>query len=117
MDRSQLAELHYITAIDNVSSMLKLGLLCHVSAESVMHTSVAMDAIQARRARKSVPGGRRLHEYVNLYINGRNIMLSKVLHETSIDAVCLLQVSPGCSRSARRRRRRSERGQRLRPVR
>ncbi|MGH8933130.1 MAG: DUF4433 domain-containing protein [Egibacteraceae bacterium] len=93
MDRSQLAELHYITAIDNVPSMLKLGLLCHVAAEDVVHTSVAMEDIQARRAKKQVPGGCRLHEYVNLYVNGRNIMLSKVLYGASVHAICLLQVS------------------------
>jgi hypothetical protein len=95
MDRSELTELHYITAITNLPAMLEHGLLCHERAAKVPHLSVAMEAIQARRSTKKVPGGRSLHEYVNLYINGRNVMLSKVLHGNSIDEVCVLRVSPG----------------------
>ncbi len=93
MDRSELTEMHYITAISNLPSMLQFGLLSHERASKVPHVSVAMAAIQGRRAPKKVPGGRPLHEYVNLYINGRNVMLSKVLHGSSIDEVCLLRVS------------------------
>ena len=39
------------------------------------HVSVAMPAVQDRRARKIVPGGRRLHGYANLYICARNPMM------------------------------------------
>lgn len=94
MQRSELTELHYITAIANVPSMLQRGLLSHRLAARVQHHSVAMAAIQDRRATKRVPGGRPLHEYVNLYVNGRNVMLSKVLYGNSIDDVCVLRVSP-----------------------
>jgi hypothetical protein len=93
MDRSELTELHYITAISNVPSMIELGLLSHERAAKVPHASVAMEAIQGRRSPKKVPGGRPLHEYVNLYINGRNVMLSKVLYSRSIDEVCVVRVS------------------------
>lgn len=94
MDRSELTELHYITAISNVPSILQHGLLSHERAAHVPHRSVAMDAIQARRSLKKVPGGRSLHEYVNLYINGRNVMLSKVLYGSSMDEICVLRISP-----------------------
>ena len=92
MDRSRLNELHYITKIENVPSMLELGILSHRRAERIPHSSVAMEVIQERRAKKVIPGGQRLHDYVNLYINGRNVMMSKVLYESSVDEMCLLRV-------------------------
>lgn len=93
MDRAQLAELHYITPIENLPSIRQHGVLSHHRAAGLQHRSVAMTEIQARRSGKRVPGGRPLHEYANLYINARNVMLSKVLHEASIDEVCVLRIS------------------------
>lgn len=93
MQRDELTELHYITAIENVASILEHGLLSHRRAESLPHRSVAMAEIQNRRAGKQIPGGRRLHDYVNLHLNGRNVMMAKVLYGLSVDEVCLLRVS------------------------
>ena len=93
MDRAQLAELHYITAIENLPSILQHGVLSHLRAARLQHRSVAMAEIQDRRSRKRVPGGRALHEYANLYINARNVMLSKVLRGASTDEVCVLRIS------------------------
>ena len=93
MDRAQLAELHYITPIENLPSIRQHGVLSHHRAAGLQHRSVAMAAIQSRRSGKRVPGGRPLHEYANLYINARNVMLSKVLHGASIDEVCVLRIS------------------------
>ena len=78
MERNDLQELHYITPIKNVSSIMNLGILSNKRAKKVQHDSVAMLAIQERRAKKKVPGGRPLHDYVNLYICARNKMLYKV---------------------------------------
>ncbi len=94
MDRSHLIELHYISPIENVPSILEAGLLSHRRAERVTHRSVAMAAIQKRRALVRVPGGRRLHEYVNLYINGRNPMMFTIVRGGSLDDLCLLRVAP-----------------------
>lgn len=93
MDRGELLELHYITAIDNVPSILQYGLLSHHRAARLTHRSVAMEAIQARRASVRVPGGERLHNYVNLYINGRNPMMFTVLRTCGVHDLCLLRVS------------------------
>ncbi len=94
MERNQLVDLHYITKIANVSSILQRGLLSHHLAARIPHQSVAMQVIQDRRARKGIPGGRPLHDYVNLYVNGRNPMLFKVLQATSVDELCLLRIAP-----------------------
>jgi hypothetical protein len=72
--RDELRELHYITPISNVPSIVANGILSHRRAPSGSR-SVASAEVQARRASKVVPGARPLHHYANLYVNGRNPML------------------------------------------
>lgn len=92
MQRSELTELHYITPVANLPSILRLGILSHNRAENVDHQSVAMDEIQERRARVAVPSGRRLHDYVNLYICARNPMMYK--RQAQYREICVLRISP-----------------------
>ncbi len=75
MKREDVKELHYIAPIANVASIVQHGLLSHNQARKIPHCSVAMTEIQQRRTRKVVPGGRPLHDYVNLYFHARNPML------------------------------------------
>ncbi len=65
--------------------------MSHKRAAKVDHESVAMQEIQDRRARVVVPGGRPLHEYANLYICGRNVML--YLRRGRHREICVLRVS------------------------
>jgi hypothetical protein len=92
MLRTELTELHYITRIENLTSILEHGILSHNEMVKRQHVSVAMQAVQDKRARKVVPGGRRLHDYANLYICGRNPMMfvRRAQHEN----LCVLSVSP-----------------------
>ena len=92
MNRDALTELHYITPLANVSSICKLGILSHQKARNRVHDSVAMPEIQEKRSQVIVPGGRRLHEYANLYICARNPMLRK--RRDQHDQLCVLRVSP-----------------------
>ena len=91
MKRHDLKELHYITPIDNVPSILSDGILSHTKAEKVPHASVAMPEIQRRRSPVAVPGGGKLHDYANLYICARNPMLYKRLLEGH--QLCVIIVS------------------------
>jgi hypothetical protein len=91
MERHELQELHYIAPICNVPSILEHGLLSNVRAARHRPASVAMQEIQDRRAKVTVPGGRRLHEYVNLYICARNPMMYKLRDQR--DRLCVLSVS------------------------
>lgn len=77
MKRSELSELHYITPIENIPSILNHGILCKNRARSFGPASIAMAEIQDTRASKSVPGGLPLHDYANLYLCARNPMMSK----------------------------------------
>jgi len=58
MDRTELLELHYITHIRNVSSILKHAILSHQKAAKYYPVSVAMTEVQARRSVRVVPQGR-----------------------------------------------------------
>lgn len=75
MDRAAVRELHYMTPMENLASILELGILSHARAAPLRHASIAMAEVQDRRAAKCVPGGRPLHEYVNLYFDARNAMM------------------------------------------
>jgi hypothetical protein len=90
MKRSDIHELHYITSIQNVPSILKRGILCHRDAERIDHETIAMSEIQERRANKVVPNGGLLHTYVNLYFCARNPMMYK--RAARHRELCVLQI-------------------------
>jgi len=87
----ELDELHYITPIKNMGSIYTLGILSHKKAEKISHQSVAMDEIQERRKKVVVPGGRPLHQYVNLYFHARNPMMFK--RKDFYKELCIVKVS------------------------
>jgi ssDNA thymidine ADP-ribosyltransferase, DarT len=91
VNRSDLKELCYITPIANVPSIILKGIVSHRAAQQFAHESIAMAEIQDKRSTKRVPGGRPLHEYVNLYMSARNPMMYKrsVQHEE----LCVLRIS------------------------
>jgi hypothetical protein len=91
VDSSDVEELHYITPIDNVSSIMKYGILSHNLSLKLPHDSVAMEEIQDRRRNKRIPGTKkRLHDYANLYFDAHNPMLSK--RRDRNDEICILRV-------------------------
>lgn len=85
---SELTELHYITPIENVKSILTLGILSNNNAKRVNHESCALQEIQERREKVTVPNGEPLHNYVNLYFHARNPMMYKI-RETHRELVVL----------------------------
>ena len=92
MNRQDVKELHYITPIENVPSILKNGILCHKKASKVLHCSVASKEIQERRVQKEVPGTRKvIHDYANLYFHARNPML--FLRKGQHENLCVLRIS------------------------
>ena len=92
MDVSDLKELHYIAPIANIPSILKLGILSHreVTRGRVNSVSVALPGVQERRASRVIPGAKPLHEYVNLYICGRNPMM--YMRSSHHDELCVLRI-------------------------
>ena len=84
MDRSRVHELHYITHVANVVSILDRGIPSHHEAGRRVssHVTVAEAAVQERRSIKRVPIGdssRALHDYANLHLHARNAMLRALI--------------------------------------
>lgn len=90
MDK-RVVELHCIMPIENIPSVLEHGILSHRGVSKLDHQSVAMETIQERRSKVQVPGGRRLHQYANLYFHARNPML--YVRSSLNNAVCVLTIS------------------------
>lgn len=94
MRRDELEELCYIAPIENIPSICQHGILSHNMARRLRArpASLAMQEVQDIRAKKSVPGGRALHDYANLYICARNPMLYKRLSQHA--EICVLRINP-----------------------
>jgi hypothetical protein len=92
MNRADVTELHYITAIANLPSIMQHGILSHTLADQLAHDSVAMPEIQERRRNKQIPGARLLHDYANLYFDAHNPMLSRCRGRNN--EICVLQINP-----------------------
>lgn len=87
----RVKEFQCIMPLENIPSVLKLGILSHERAAKLKHRSVAMEEVQEKRDLKHVPGGLKLHQYANLYFHARNPMLYK--RKGECDNLCVLQVS------------------------
>jgi hypothetical protein len=88
---SRVTEFQCIMPLENIPSVLKLGILSNERAAKVQHYSVAMEEVQERRDLKHVPGGLKLHQYANLYFHARNPMLYK--RKDVAATLCVLRVS------------------------
>lgn len=76
MDRSAVRELHYITRLENVRSIMSKGILSNARAQALKPASFALDSAQARRAVKMVIPGHTVHTYANVYFDAHNPTLS-----------------------------------------
>jgi hypothetical protein len=87
----RITEFQCIMPMDNLPSVLRLGILSHERASQIAHATVAMQAIQDKRDSKHVPGGLKLHQYANLYFDARNPMMSKRRCEAL--KLCVLRIA------------------------
>lgn len=85
MRREEFEELHYITPITNIPSILSEGLLSYNKARKVKHQTCANEEVQRRRERVVIPSGGRLHDYANLYFFARNPMMFYLLNDGQKD--------------------------------
>lgn len=92
MRRKDVTELHYITPIRNLTSILEVGILSHHKAKFIGHHSLANSDVQAKRSSKPAPNGKGLHTFVNLYFNAINPMLYVLRHQHKDIAV--LSIDP-----------------------
>jgi hypothetical protein len=91
--REELDELHYISDIRNIRSIMTRGILSHRRAEALDPVRIDMREVQDLRKGKRIPGGRPLHDYANLYVCARNPMMYK--RKEAHRQLCVLRVSTG----------------------
>lgn len=72
-------ELYYMTHHENLASILERGILCHsrVVRDCVQRVDISDPGVQQWRERCEPVFGRPIHDYVPLYFNPRNPMLSR----------------------------------------
>lgn len=87
-----LKTLGYITAVANLKSIERFGILGYNRAQRVTHVSIADPEVQRRRHRREVQA-KDLHDFVNLYINPRNAMLSQVISKRGAGNIAVVGVS------------------------
>src|SRR5271165_7192054 len=78
MTIDDIVELHFITLIENVPSIVNHGILSYRESRRLKASSVANPVIQHRRQNKSVPNAGQLHSYANLYFHARNPMMCAI---------------------------------------
>lgn len=88
--------LFYITHLDNISSILKLGILSHNLAHrnGFVSTDISNQQVNARRNRVDPNLGGNIHDYTPLYFNHKNPMLYNLCKNTDINKLILLKVNP-----------------------
>lgn len=91
-----IKELYYITHKDNISSILKNGIISHalIQEKNIKYTPIYDVSIVSGRKEKTTPAGKSLWEYANLYFQPRNPMLYRVTVEKSINDIAVLGISP-----------------------
>lgn len=94
MKKSDIPELHYVTSTRNVRSILRLGILCRSRVLELVPSFVDISAPgrQASRAQRSTPDDRPMTDYVNLFLNARNLTLKRWMKDHGIDALCVVRV-------------------------
>lgn len=85
--------LYNIQAIENIPSIMRRGLLSNEKAARIAHTSIAMNEVQERRDKIRVPNGLELHQYVNVYFDPHNPMLSARRNQNN--DICILKIDCG----------------------
>jgi hypothetical protein len=77
--------------IENVSSILKLGILSHNKSRAISLKDISESNVQVRKAAKKISNtNKSLHDYANLYFDAHNPILSRRRSEN--DKICVLRI-------------------------
>lgn len=89
-----LRELYYITHVKNVESILKEGILSHkrIVDEGLVFERIYNPEVVCRREGITVPDGRSLWDFANLYFQARNPMLFTVIRNNPLATIAVIGV-------------------------
>lgn len=80
-------KLYHMTHIENLSGILRDGLLSHNAAKNIV--DISNKDVNARRSKKDTVHNQSLHDYVPMYFNPRNAMLYQKQSELGENLVVL----------------------------
>lgn len=91
----EIKSLYYITHRDNVSSILKHGILSHSSIhdQALPYEAIYDSNIVSNRQEKLTPNGQSLWQFANVYFQARNPMMYRVAHEKSVNDLAIIGVN------------------------
>ena len=96
MRRPSITGLYYLTHIDNVASIAKMGILSHqrIIDEGIQFTPIYDKEIVSNRQHIKTPEGKSLWNYANVFFQPRNPMLYRVVVEKSNNAIVVIGLLP-----------------------
>jgi len=91
----RITELYYITHVENIPSILNKGILSHerIEKENIPYVPIYDKEIIFKRQEITVPDGRSLWSFANLYFNARNPMLYRVRSEKPVNMIAILGIN------------------------
>src|SRR5205823_1106691 len=94
--KAEIKGFYYITHIENLLSILQHGILSHaqIEARKVPFRAIYDADIVSNRKGKSTPDRSSLWEYANLYLQARNPMMYRVVHEKGAKDLAVVGVKP-----------------------
>jgi len=94
--KAEISSLFYITHIENLPSILEHGILSHsqVEARKIPYKAIYDTGIVNNRKEKKTSTGRSLWDYANVYLQPRNPMMYRVVHEKGRKNLVVVAVRP-----------------------
>lgn len=93
---AEISSLFYITHVENLPSIVKHGIFSHsqIEARKIPYQAIYDSGIVSNRKEKKTSAGRSLWDYANVYLQPRNPMMYRVVHEKSRKNLAVIAVTP-----------------------
>lgn len=94
--KAEISCLFYITHVENLPSIVKHGILSHsqVEAKKIPYKAIYDTEIVNNRKEKVTPTGKSLWDYANVYLQPRNPMMYRVVHEKGRKNLAVVAIRP-----------------------
>jgi O-acetyl-ADP-ribose deacetylase (regulator of RNase III) len=89
-----IRELFYITHVKNLKSILERGILCHklIEESGIPYERIYNKEVVSRRESITVPDGRNLWSFANLFFQARNPMLYTLIRNMPLNEIAVIGV-------------------------
>jgi O-acetyl-ADP-ribose deacetylase (regulator of RNase III) len=93
--KTGIEALYYIVHIDNLASILELGILSHrqIEDQGVEHWTIYNSEVIDRRSNRVVIEDKTLWDFANLYLQPRNAMLYSVINKVGVNSIAIISVN------------------------